>query len=223
MNCFVFSFLGDRNHTSAPYQMKLGDCFRLGSVGLVVSEIKTATGDEQRLDAKTLQMLKDENTNVSFFDSHAFLNDDIAPLAADESVRGITPSPSRKNSTNNNDNKISLKKINSNNSLHGIGSSLQLLTPNAIQNAASRGASNDASILCDNSNNFYNNNNNNINNNIIDNNIDNINVSSYTNIISSSKDCTKGCTVMNPVVVVAAHSGTGGVGNGEVKTRHNTT
>ena len=44
-----------------PFPIKLGDCFRLGSVGLVVSEMRTADGgDDQRLDNKTLQYLKDE-------------------------------------------------------------------------------------------------------------------------------------------------------------------
>lgn len=40
--------------------MKLGDCFRLGSVGVVVSEMRIRDGEEQRLDSKTLQYLKDE-------------------------------------------------------------------------------------------------------------------------------------------------------------------
>lgn len=43
-----------------PYKVKLGDCFRLGSVGVVVSEMRIKDGEEQRLDSKTLQYLKDE-------------------------------------------------------------------------------------------------------------------------------------------------------------------
>lgn len=57
--------------------MKIGDCFRLGSVGVVVTEIKTANGEEQRLDGSTLQFLKDEA--VAFEN-----NDEMATLAADE-------------------------------------------------------------------------------------------------------------------------------------------
>jgi hypothetical protein len=52
--------LGDRNNTGLPFPIKLGDCFRLGSVGLVVSELRTAEGEEQRLDNRMLQYLKDE-------------------------------------------------------------------------------------------------------------------------------------------------------------------
>ena len=52
--------IGDRKNQGRPYQMKLGDCFRLGSVGLVVSEMKTANGPERRLDTKHLQYLREE-------------------------------------------------------------------------------------------------------------------------------------------------------------------
>ena len=56
--------LGDRTRPSVqniPHKIKLGDCFRLGSVGVVVSEIRTKfNGDEQKLDSKTIQFLKDE-------------------------------------------------------------------------------------------------------------------------------------------------------------------
>lgn len=69
--------LGDRTITSAPYQIKIGDCFRLGSVGLVVSEMKAAGGPEKQLDQKTLEFLKDE---ALAFDSPQ----DLAPLAAEE-------------------------------------------------------------------------------------------------------------------------------------------
>lgn len=48
--------LGDRNNTGLPFPIKLGDCFRLGSVGLVVSELRTADGEEQRLDSRMLQV-----------------------------------------------------------------------------------------------------------------------------------------------------------------------
>jgi hypothetical protein len=72
--CFV---VGDRNNTGAPFQIRVGDCFRLGSVGLVVSEMKLIGQDEQRLDARTLQFLKDE---ALAFDT----NEDLAALASDE-------------------------------------------------------------------------------------------------------------------------------------------
>lgn len=69
--------LGDRNITCTPYNIKVGDCFRLGSVGLVVSELKVPGRDEVRLDAKTLQFLKDE---ALAFDTQ----EDMATLANDE-------------------------------------------------------------------------------------------------------------------------------------------
>ena len=70
--------LGDKKYSSAPYKIQLGDCFRLGSVGVVVSEIKCdVDSDEQRLDARKLQYLKDE---ALAFD----IEDDIAVLASDE-------------------------------------------------------------------------------------------------------------------------------------------
>jgi hypothetical protein len=72
--CFV---VGDRNNIGIPFQIKVGDCFRLGSVGLVVSEMKLANQEEQKLDAKTLQFLKDE---ALAFDT----NEDLAALASDE-------------------------------------------------------------------------------------------------------------------------------------------
>ncbi len=72
--CYV---VGDRNTQGVPFQIKVGDCFRLGSVGLVVSEMKIEGEDEQRIDAKTLQFLKDE---ALAFDT----NEDLALLASDE-------------------------------------------------------------------------------------------------------------------------------------------
>ena len=63
--------------------IRLGDCFRFGSVGLVVSEIKYDHDNEQRLDSKTLQYLKDE---ASAIDNE----EDLAALAAEEN-EGDTP------------------------------------------------------------------------------------------------------------------------------------
>jgi hypothetical protein len=71
--------LGDRKHTSLPREVEIGDCFRLGrsfdkyqlyyklylilylllcigSVGLVVSEIRFPNGEEKRLDTNALQV-----------------------------------------------------------------------------------------------------------------------------------------------------------------------
>jgi hypothetical protein len=73
--------LGDRQITSPPFQMKVGDCFRLGSVGLVVSEMRADGEEEQRIDGKTLEFLKDE---ALAFDT----NGDMATLAADEERLG---------------------------------------------------------------------------------------------------------------------------------------
>jgi len=74
--------LGDRQITSPPFQMKVGDCFRLGSVGLVVSEMRGDGEEEKRIDGKTLEFLKDE---ALAFDT----NGDMATLAADEERYGL--------------------------------------------------------------------------------------------------------------------------------------
>jgi hypothetical protein len=71
--------IGDRQNPGPPYKVQLGDCFRLGSVGVVVSEIKTSDspGTEKKLDNKRLQYLREE--------ALAFETDqDEAALAADE-------------------------------------------------------------------------------------------------------------------------------------------
>ena len=65
--------LGDKTYQSQPYALKLGDCFRLGSVGLVVSEIKTANGVEERLNSRTLQYLRDEALSFEDTDEDATL------------------------------------------------------------------------------------------------------------------------------------------------------
>ena len=69
--------LGDRRKVSAPFQLKLGDFFRLGSVGLVVSELRTSKGTEERLDHKELQHLRAEALAINFGENYAV-------LAADE-------------------------------------------------------------------------------------------------------------------------------------------
>lgn len=69
--------IGDRQNPGPPYKIQLGDCFRLGSVGVVVSEIKTDKGIERKLDNKRLQYLREE--------ALAFETDqDEAALAAEE-------------------------------------------------------------------------------------------------------------------------------------------
>lgn len=71
--------IGDRQNPGPPYKVQLGDCFRLGSVGVVVSEIKTGNspGTEKKLDNKRLQYLREE--------ALAFETDqDEAALAAEE-------------------------------------------------------------------------------------------------------------------------------------------
>eukprot|EP01039_Chlorochromonas_danica_P000831 gene831-904_t len=71
--------VGDRNMTSIQYPIKVGDCFRLGSVGVVVSELKLEDCEEERLDARTLEFLKDE---ALAFDT----SEDLAALASDEMI-----------------------------------------------------------------------------------------------------------------------------------------
>ena len=69
--------IGDRTNPGKPFPIKLGDCFRLGSVGVVVAEVKTEKGVEQRLESKRLQYLREE--------ALAFEGDqDEAALAAEE-------------------------------------------------------------------------------------------------------------------------------------------
>lgn len=70
--------VGDKNYQGSPYALKLGECFRLGSVGLVVSEIKYPNGQELRLNSRTLQYLRDDALNIDD-------NDDDAMLASQES------------------------------------------------------------------------------------------------------------------------------------------
>eukprot|EP01031_Cornospumella_fuschlensis_P038590 gene38590-46914_t len=69
--------VGDRNTPSLSYAIKVGDCFRLGSVGVVVSELKLEGQEEEKLDNRTLQFLKDE---ALAFDT----SEDLAALASDE-------------------------------------------------------------------------------------------------------------------------------------------
>ncbi len=72
--------LGDKTTSMSPYEIKVGDCFRIGSVGLLVSEMKLPGEEEQHIDARTLQFFKDELLDLETRES-------LAPLAAEESVR----------------------------------------------------------------------------------------------------------------------------------------
>ena len=69
--------IGDRTNQGRGHDIKLGDCFRLGSVGVVVSELKKPGQKEERLDTKRLQYLREEALN---FDNDG----DEAVLAAKE-------------------------------------------------------------------------------------------------------------------------------------------
>jgi hypothetical protein len=68
--------IGDRTNQGKPFPLKIGDCFRLGSVGVVVSEIKNDRGQEQKLDTNQLQYLREEAFGAGA--------DDEAALAAEE-------------------------------------------------------------------------------------------------------------------------------------------
>jgi len=76
--------IGDRKNQGKPHPIILGDCFRLGSVGLVVSEIKLAGGVERRLDTKRLQYLREEALAFDMEQEEACLaameNDEKEPL-----------------------------------------------------------------------------------------------------------------------------------------------
>ena len=77
--------VGDKTYQSQPYTLKLGDCLRLGSVGLVVSEMKCANGSEERLNPRTLQYLRDEVATMGE-------QEEDAALAAEELFgRGDSP------------------------------------------------------------------------------------------------------------------------------------
>lgn len=69
--------IGDRTNQGRGHEIKLGDCFRLGSVGVVVSELKKPNEKEERLDTKRLQYLREEALH---FDNDG----DEAVLAAKE-------------------------------------------------------------------------------------------------------------------------------------------
>mmetsp|Transcript_6359 Transcript_6359/g.10423 ORF Transcript_6359/g.10423 Transcript_6359/m.10423 type:complete len:1182 (-) Transcript_6359:159-3704(-) len=65
--------IGDRTDQGRGHEIKLGDCFRLGSVGVVVSEIKRPGEKEERLDTKRLQYLREEALNFEHDGDEAVL------------------------------------------------------------------------------------------------------------------------------------------------------
>lgn len=65
--------LGDRKISSLPREVEIGDCFRLGSVGLVVSEMRYPNGEEKRLETNALQYLKEEALKFDMQEDEAFL------------------------------------------------------------------------------------------------------------------------------------------------------
>lgn len=76
--------IGDRSVHCPPLPIRLGDCFRLGSVGVVVSEIRSSDdGEPERLDAKSLQYLRDEAMATDLF-AHEQHEIEEACLAANE-------------------------------------------------------------------------------------------------------------------------------------------
>lgn len=71
--------LGDKDYNYGDYGLRVGDCLRLGSVGLVVTEMRTFSGLEERIDPNILQKLTNEvessnNSNASYFLHNSILN-----------------------------------------------------------------------------------------------------------------------------------------------------
>ena len=52
--------VGDKANETLQYELRLGDYIRLGSVGLVVTEIRIEGQEAKCIDSKTLAHLKDE-------------------------------------------------------------------------------------------------------------------------------------------------------------------
>lgn len=53
--------IGDKNTPSAVHEIQVGDCFRLGSVGLVVVSMRLGDGSEQQINPKRLACLQEES------------------------------------------------------------------------------------------------------------------------------------------------------------------
>lgn len=80
--------VGDKSHRTPPIPVRLGDCLRLGSVGVVVSEMKGQDGVEHRLDAKSLQYLREEALALDVAEEEAC-------LAANEGGFDFGPPPAQ--------------------------------------------------------------------------------------------------------------------------------
>ncbi len=53
--------IGDKNTPTAVHEIQVGDCFRLGSVGLVVVAMRLGNGSEQQINPKRLACLQEES------------------------------------------------------------------------------------------------------------------------------------------------------------------
>lgn len=85
--------IGDKAYPGKPHPMKIGDCFRLGSVGLVVTEIKTHKGQEFRLDTKRLQYLREEALTFETENDEAILAVEENSINSDEPTMLESTSP----------------------------------------------------------------------------------------------------------------------------------
>lgn len=65
--------IGDRTSPGRSHEIKLGDCFRLGSVGVVVSEVKRPNEKEERLDTSRLEYLREEALSFDHIGDEAVL------------------------------------------------------------------------------------------------------------------------------------------------------
>ena len=100
--------LGDRRKVSPPFHLKLGDFLRLGSVGLVVSELRTINGIEERLDSTELQHLRAEALAIDFGEDYAVLAvDEVSIYSNTEKSSVDLPGDSSRDSSGQEKEKIS--------------------------------------------------------------------------------------------------------------------
>lgn len=83
--------LGDRSNPSISYSVKLGDCFRLGSVGLVVVAMRLAGGKEQIIHPTQLTCIQEENLYFPDDDDEAFrfVDEKLKNKGPNQSVRTL--------------------------------------------------------------------------------------------------------------------------------------
>jgi hypothetical protein len=60
--------IGDKSSPSISYKVEIGDCFRLGSVGVVVVGMRLGDGVEQSISPRTLRCLQEESNKSGFSD-----------------------------------------------------------------------------------------------------------------------------------------------------------